>query len=801
MANLCQQSTTTYPLFFLMVDSTDHLTGKTGLTPTVTLSKNGAGYGAAAGAVSEIGNGLYKVAGNATDSGTLGELWLHATATGADPTDVAYAVVAYDPFTRVLPANSIVNESIADGALTAVKFGNDTTVKALLTGTAVAAGASTITLDGSAVGVSNYYDGQTVQIVSGTGAGQARVVTGYTSGKIATVSDAWATQPTAGSVYIIHPLGDVEVSVNNDKTGYALSSSQSFNLTGNVTGNLTGSVGSVTGAVTLPTMPADWVSAAGISAVAVTKVQAGLSTYTGTDTTGTATLLTRLPSALTVTSGKVDVNDKTGFALAASQHVIVDSGTVTNVTNDVGITQTGADKVWGSATRTLSSFGTLVADVAAAVWGAATRTLSAFGFTVNANDTTGTTTLLARLTSTRANYLDNLDTAVSSRSTYSGADTLGTTTLLSRIPAFPANFPSLGISAAGKINEVVLTGTTTNLTNAPSGGLDAAGVRSAVGLANANLDTQLGNISAKTANLPTDPASATQVATRMAAFIYTAPDNTSITAIKAKTDNLPASPAAVGSSMVLASDYDAAKTAAQESTLTAMKGMGFDTSTDSLHQIRSNVSAMSASDLRAAFGLAAANLDTQLATKPALTAIVNGILDALVLDHQVSGSFAKAVGDASLLGDPWNKQFLVPGSDPAEYVSAGDLLFQLFIAPYIQPVAPAGAPDDITLCRVTGRFELPDGTWANKVPVQFDLVVPGGGPAKSDNIIVQVQIVTSTDTQGYLVYKGHQWVDLERNDFITPAGTSWTVTSELLGFDATPFELVARTFNLGTLIA
>jgi hypothetical protein len=231
-----------------------------------------------------------------------------------------------------------------------------------------------------------------------------------------------------------------------------------------------------------------------------------------------------------------------------------------------------------------------------------------------------------------------------------------------------------------------------------------------------------------------------------------------------------------------------------------MQGTGFDTATDSLHQIRANASAMTATELRTALGLAAANLDTQLAAQPALAAIVNGILDALVADHQTDGSFAKAVGDASLLGDPWNKPFLIPGSDPPEYVSAGDLLFQLFIAPYIQPVTPTGAPDDITMCRVTGRFELPDGTWANKVPVQFDLVVPGGGPAKSDNLIVQQQIVTSTDSQGYLVYKGRQWVDLERNDFIAPAGTSWIVTSEALRFDATPFELVARSFDLGTLV-
>jgi hypothetical protein len=43
--------------------------------------------------------------------------------------------------------------------------------------------------------------------------------------------------------------GQVTVGTNADKTGYSLSSSQTFNLTGNITGNLSGSVGSVTGAV------------------------------------------------------------------------------------------------------------------------------------------------------------------------------------------------------------------------------------------------------------------------------------------------------------------------------------------------------------------------------------------------------------------------------------------------------------------------------------------------------------------------------------------------------------------------
>ncbi len=49
----------------------------------MTLSKNGASYGAPAGAVTEVGNGLYKLVPSGADVTTNGDLWLHATATGA----------------------------------------------------------------------------------------------------------------------------------------------------------------------------------------------------------------------------------------------------------------------------------------------------------------------------------------------------------------------------------------------------------------------------------------------------------------------------------------------------------------------------------------------------------------------------------------------------------------------------------------------------------------------------------------------------------------------------------------------
>jgi hypothetical protein len=93
----------TRPLNFFMTDSTDHVTGKTGLSPTVTIRKVGGSFASPAGAVTEIANGWYTVAGNATDCNTAGPLLLHATATGADPTDTLYDVVAFNPDVASLP--------------------------------------------------------------------------------------------------------------------------------------------------------------------------------------------------------------------------------------------------------------------------------------------------------------------------------------------------------------------------------------------------------------------------------------------------------------------------------------------------------------------------------------------------------------------------------------------------------------------------------------------------------------------------------------------------------------------------
>jgi len=116
MEYLIKQSSTATPLLFLMVSSDDHLTGVTGLSPTVTISKNGGSFGSPSGGVTELGNGWYRAAGNATDTNTLGPLVLHATATGADPCDACYGIVAFDPHSAT---NLGLSALAAIGTLTA----------------------------------------------------------------------------------------------------------------------------------------------------------------------------------------------------------------------------------------------------------------------------------------------------------------------------------------------------------------------------------------------------------------------------------------------------------------------------------------------------------------------------------------------------------------------------------------------------------------------------------------------------------------------------------------------------------
>jgi hypothetical protein len=80
------------------------------------------------------------------------------------------------------------------------------------TGIVVGASASTITFAATAPAIADILVGHTVYISGGTGVGQARLITEYTAGRVATISPAWDVQPVAASsVYLIIPIGQVRV--------------------------------------------------------------------------------------------------------------------------------------------------------------------------------------------------------------------------------------------------------------------------------------------------------------------------------------------------------------------------------------------------------------------------------------------------------------------------------------------------------------------------------------------------------------------------------------------------------------
>jgi hypothetical protein len=178
------------------------------------------------------------------------------------------------------------------------------------------------------------------------------------------------------------------------------------------------------------TASADFGTAGSIGLLLKTNVNAQLSTlstYAGADTSGTTTLLTRLTSTR---AGYLDNLNVGGFV--ASQAAL--GGLSAQVGSPI---QTTSSVIVGGYT-TGQDPATLVLDAAqsahntAGTIGAAIGTAAAGGGG-GGGDTPGTTTLLSRLTATRAGNLDNLDAAVSTRSTYAGGDTAGTTTLLGRL--------------------------------------------------------------------------------------------------------------------------------------------------------------------------------------------------------------------------------------------------------------------------------------------------------------------------------------------------------------------------------
>lgn len=72
----------------------------------------------------------------------------------------------------------------------------------------------TLTLDSGAVATTDYYIGDRLQIIEGTGAGQSRLVVAYTSGRVCTLDSDFTTNPDTSSLWELD-AADVHVSVSD----------------------------------------------------------------------------------------------------------------------------------------------------------------------------------------------------------------------------------------------------------------------------------------------------------------------------------------------------------------------------------------------------------------------------------------------------------------------------------------------------------------------------------------------------------------------------------------------------------
>lgn len=147
----------------VMISTTDHIAGKTGLSAGLTIyaSKAGGAAGAITPTVAEIDNtnmpGVYSLVLTTAHTNTVGDLMLHITGSGADPANYRFQVTAalLDDLSGRLPAalssgnmkcDLLAINTDATSAANVAK-----TTRAIGRGTASATGATTTSIPTSAV--------------------------------------------------------------------------------------------------------------------------------------------------------------------------------------------------------------------------------------------------------------------------------------------------------------------------------------------------------------------------------------------------------------------------------------------------------------------------------------------------------------------------------------------------------------------------------------------------------------------------------------------------------------------------
>lgn len=294
-----------------MVDSVDGNTAETALTianTDIKIWKAGATTLANknSGGATHISNGNYYAVLDATDTDTLGSGALVVQVSGALAVRHDFCVMASNVYDSMIGGGAVlaVNASQISGDSTAadnLETAFDDTAGAVPwlgvidQGTAQSATSTTLRLRSAATFADSEPVGSVIVITGGTtGVGQVRQITSYVSSTDTATVDAWTTTPsgtitykllaapptptTLPSVNVTQISGDSTAADNLeaalDGTGGVTISAA---LTGNITGNLSGSVGSVaTGGITAASIAADAIGASEIASDAIVEIAAGV---------------------------------------------------------------------------------------------------------------------------------------------------------------------------------------------------------------------------------------------------------------------------------------------------------------------------------------------------------------------------------------------------------------------------------------------------------------------------------------------------------------------------------------------
>lgn len=321
-------------------------------------------------------------------AGVAGAVWNAATASyGTANTYGALIETNLDAQVSTVGGGSLTTAGIADAVWDEALSGHLTggSTGAALNGAGSAGDPWTASMGSYGAGTAGqiFYDYLNASVSSRATQTSVDTLAGYVDTEVAAIKTKTDFLPsaTAGAA------GGLFIAGTNAAT--------SVSITGNITGNLSGSVGSVTGAVGSVTGAVGSVTS-GVTLAATTHTGAVIPNVTNLTNMPSipAGWLTAAGIAAGALNGKGDWNvGKTGYSLTQAFPANFASMSI-SVAGLVDITQTAADKAWGTTTRVLSS-GTNIslakgtgvtgfndldaAATATAVWNAATASYGSAG--------------------------------------------------------------------------------------------------------------------------------------------------------------------------------------------------------------------------------------------------------------------------------------------------------------------------------------------------------------------------------------------------------------------------------------